>query len=230
MPPEERRAALIAATLPLVREHGLAVSTRQIARAAGVAEGTIFNVFPDKQSLIQAAVLSAFDPEAFQRALGTIDPTADLRDRLRMVAEIAMRRMMENGPIMAAMHRSATSAAAADLDSLREDPVRAARVASEFFVAIHRARAQMIAAVAAIIEPDAARLRRSPNITAELLLAMLSIYARSGDREMGSMDSDEIVTLLLDGILVRAAPGSAVIPATPATNERSTFTGDPAPC
>ena len=49
--PDDRRAALIEATLPLLREHGTAVSTRQIADAAGVAEGTIFRVFPDKNSL-----------------------------------------------------------------------------------------------------------------------------------------------------------------------------------
>ena len=42
--PEERRAALIAATIPLLHEHGLEVSTKQIAHAAGVAEGTIFGV------------------------------------------------------------------------------------------------------------------------------------------------------------------------------------------
>src|SRR5690349_3699156 len=39
LPPAERRAALVAATLPLISEHGPAVSTRQIAVAAGVAEG-----------------------------------------------------------------------------------------------------------------------------------------------------------------------------------------------
>jgi AcrR family transcriptional regulator len=35
MAPEDRRAALIAATVPLLHEHGLDVSTRKIAEAAG---------------------------------------------------------------------------------------------------------------------------------------------------------------------------------------------------
>src|SRR6185437_10931544 len=39
---EERRAAIIAATLPLLLERGTNISTRQIAETAGIAEGTIF--------------------------------------------------------------------------------------------------------------------------------------------------------------------------------------------
>src|SRR3954453_17076875 len=82
LPPEERREALIAATLPLVLEHGTDVSTRLIAEAAGVAEGTIFRVFATKDDLIEAAIASAFDPSPLVEALGRVDRTAPLADRL----------------------------------------------------------------------------------------------------------------------------------------------------
>src|SRR5690348_9022981 len=70
--PDDRRAALIEATIPLLIEHGTAVSTRQIAQAAGVAEGTIFRVFPDKASLVMAAVRHGIDPEPGVKAISEI--------------------------------------------------------------------------------------------------------------------------------------------------------------
>src|SRR3982751_4851946 len=93
LPPEERREALIAATLPLVLEHGTEVSTRLIAEAAGVAEGTIFRVFPRQDDLIGAVVASAFDPSSLVEAIGRIDRSLPLADRL--VAAVGL--MQERG-------------------------------------------------------------------------------------------------------------------------------------
>ncbi len=57
------RAKLIEATVSVVREAGYAhASTRAIAEAAGVSEGTIYRHFPDKASLFFAAVLESNAP------------------------------------------------------------------------------------------------------------------------------------------------------------------------
>ena len=61
LPPDERRAALIAATEPLLEQFGREVSTRQIAEAASVAEGTIFRAFATKDALIDAVLEDVFD-------------------------------------------------------------------------------------------------------------------------------------------------------------------------
>ena len=91
LPAEERRRAILDATLPLLIERGSAVSTRQIAEAAGIAEGTIFRVFPDKDSLVRAAVELAFDPEPTERALAGIDRgwtfEAQLADAVRILQD-----------------------------------------------------------------------------------------------------------------------------------------------
>jgi AcrR family transcriptional regulator len=93
MPPDERRAAIVTATLPLLLEHGLAVTTRHIAEAAGIAEGTIFRVFPDKETLVQATVDAAIDPSASERALDAIDRTLPFEEQLVAAATILQHRV-----------------------------------------------------------------------------------------------------------------------------------------
>jgi len=82
LPPEARRAALIAATEPLLELFGRDVSTKQIAEAAAVAEGTIFRVFPTKEALIDAVCDQVFDVGRICTELQAIDPDGALDDRL----------------------------------------------------------------------------------------------------------------------------------------------------
>ena len=86
--PDERRAAIIDAVLPLLREKGRDVSTREIAEAAGIAEGTIFRAFGDKDSLIAAAVDRYFDPEPFRDALRGIDPDEPTDEKVARVMQL----------------------------------------------------------------------------------------------------------------------------------------------
>lgn len=73
MAPEARREMIVDAALPLVLEHGERVTTRQIADAAGIAEGTIFRVFVDKDDVITAVVERAIDPTPLDAELSAID-------------------------------------------------------------------------------------------------------------------------------------------------------------
>jgi AcrR family transcriptional regulator len=93
MPPAERREALINATLPLVLWHGPGVTTRQIAEAADVAEGTIFRVFEGKEALIRAVTERAFDPASALAEIAAIDPDLPLRHRLFRLVEILQSRL-----------------------------------------------------------------------------------------------------------------------------------------
>ncbi len=73
---------IVDACIPLLFEHGASVTSRQIADAAGVAEGTVFRAFGDKESIIQAAVERFLDPEPIRRSLSYIDPELTLEQKV----------------------------------------------------------------------------------------------------------------------------------------------------
>lgn len=95
LPPDERRSAIVAATLPLLIAHGEMVTTRQIADAAGIAEGTIFRVFADKDAVIAAAVESALDTAPLEAHISAIDPGLSFEDSLLAVVEILQQRVAD---------------------------------------------------------------------------------------------------------------------------------------
>lgn len=93
LPPEERRRAIIEAVVPLLARRGSAVTTREMAEAAGVAEGTIFSVFEDKTALIRTALATAMDPGTVVRALSEIHDGAPIEVQLAEAARILLERL-----------------------------------------------------------------------------------------------------------------------------------------
>ena len=92
MPPEERRRTIVDAAIPLLMERGELVTTRHVADAAGIAEGTLFRVFPDKDSLIAAVIERVLDPAPLEEALGAIDPDRSLAEVVTAAAAASQRR------------------------------------------------------------------------------------------------------------------------------------------
>lgn len=101
LPPEDRKAMIIAAVIPLLIEHGRGVTSRQIADAAGIAEGTIFRAFGDKETLVQAAIGTYLDPEPLREALRAIDPGLPLEHKVRAIVYLLRERFQNVMRIMA---------------------------------------------------------------------------------------------------------------------------------
>jgi AcrR family transcriptional regulator len=167
----------VAATLPLLLVHGSAVTTRQIAEAAGIAEGTIFRAFPDIESLLQATVDAAYDPAQVAKELEAIGGAGSLERRLVQAVRILQTRLTSMWQLM----------------SITGLPKHAARGTT-----VERPD---VAALIAIFEPDRHRLRRNPAAAAQLLRGLTLAGTHPALTADGAaMPPEEIVSLLLDGM------------------------------
>lgn len=180
MSPEERRAAIIAATVPLVREHGFDVSTRQIAKAAGIAEGTIFRVFDTKDELLQQAVRAALDPTETERQIRSIDPGLPLEQRIEVAATLLQQQMARSVRLVAA--------------------VGMARIPHEQHADRQARHAEYIKLLSHLFEPDRAALSCDP-LDAARFFQVLALGGSHPHLAGGHiMTPAEITSLLLDGI------------------------------
>lgn len=190
---EDRRAAIAEATVPLLEQHGATVTTRQIAEAVGVAEGTLFKAFADKRELLMAAVARVFDTSAAVRELAALPPADDLAGELTAVVgqlDTAARRMRR---IIMAVHALASGEMedrAAPYGASSRAHVPPARDARS------RALQELTDAVTRRFDPYRDGLRIPPEVLARLLLS-----AVMGRVPPGLPDDDLTVDLLVDVLL-----------------------------
>jgi len=183
MSQDERRKMIVRAVLPLVVEHGTAVTTSQIARAAGIGEGTIFRAFKDKDELLEECLLEALRPDDAIALIGEIPLDQPLADRLTEAAEALQARLTRMGAVMAAMHQSA---AAKNLRKRHKGGERAASVEA------------VREAIAELFEPEQATLRLPGRQLAEMFVGML--FNRSRDEDAPRIE--QLIDVFLHGAVV----------------------------
>ncbi|WP_306999174.1 TetR/AcrR family transcriptional regulator [Amycolatopsis thermophila] len=178
MSPEDRRRMIVQAVLPLVVEHGAAVTTAQIARAAGIGEGTIFRAFQDKDELIDACVAEALKPDSALAAIAEIPLDQPLPGRLTEAAEALSAHLERMGALMSALHSSGRLK--------RGEPRKGSRTAS--FAAMREA-------IAELFTPED-RLRLPAEQLAGVFMSLL--FSRRRDDQTG-LSTAELIDVFLHG-------------------------------
>ena len=180
MTAEDRRAAIIAATIPFLSTRGWSVTIKEISTAAHVAEGTIFSVFRDKEELLLAALRAALDPGPVEEQLGAIDLSLPLEDRLIQAVEILQALALRSVEMLSAMHHD----------------IARGRLPQRFS-ADHFA----LKVLPRVFEPSAGELRLEPAAAGQALMAMV-LGGYNSVVFKKPMLASEIVDVLLNGLRI----------------------------
>jgi len=171
---------IVAAALPLLVEHGAAVTTLQIAKAAGIGEATIFRAFADKDELLAACVAAALRNQHVLAELDAVPLDQPLAARLTEAAATLRAYLDRMGAVIGAVH-AASRRGERGAPGDRENATERTRQA-----------------VIRLLEPDQARLRLPVDQLASILLGML--FGRGGP---GGVETpiETLVDVFLHGVV-----------------------------
>lgn len=182
--PDDRRAAIVAATIPLLRARGWSVTTKEIAAAARVADGTIFSVFKDKEELILTALQAALDPQPTMDKLSQIDLLLPLEERLAEAVDILKALVTRQTELLSTMN-------------LGEVRGKLSRRYSVDYLAQD--------ALPRLFEPSRDELRLEPATAGQALLALI-LSGCSPLHFKKPLQASEVVALMLDGVRIPRPP------------------------
>jgi len=189
MSPDERREMIVAAALPLLVEHGAAVSTLQIAKAAGIGEATIFRAFTDKDELLAACVAAALRNDHVLAALDAVPLDQPLAARLAEAAATLHAYLERMGAVIGAVQAGRRGERGAPRDRTGSgDRANAAEHTRQ--------------AVVRLLEPDRAALRLPVEELAVVFLGLL--FGRRG-APGGELTIETLVDVFLHGVVDRQA-------------------------
>jgi AcrR family transcriptional regulator len=192
MTADQRRENIVRAALPLVAEQGAAVTTAQIARAAGIGEATIFRVFADKNEVLQACIAAVLDPTTVLQELQSISLEQPLAARLVEAVDALDAYLGRMGAVLGAVHTSGTPnrrPGTKPVDPAEHPGRSTGRDASQ---------AATRQAVLELFEPDEAGLRLPAEAATDAFLGMF--FGRAGGpRRTTPAATEQLVDLFLHG-------------------------------
>ena len=187
--PEARRAAIIRAVTPLLLERGREATSRELAEAAGIAEGTVFRAFGDKDSLIDAVLEVHRDLGDVREALAEIPPDASTPEVVERILDLLVTRLTTLVRLSIAVGRHGPPP-----DGEEHERHRAAFEA--------RAR-ELSDRITAVLEPHADRLDLSPRAVAGYIRMSATAAALPHLHPGMDVTVSEMSHVLCEGVLRR---------------------------
>lgn len=206
MPPEQRRASIIDAAHTLLVQRGITFTTREVAEAAGIAEGTVFRHFATKDDLIRAVVDDAFDPAPLCREIDATDPDLDLARAVHHTLSLMQGRFDSISGVMAALHP-------------RHRPPGPPRHHGPHD-GVRAWHAAVIESLTGILGRYSDRLRVPVDQTCTLLIASVLVDIGLAPVAVHRFSATELTDILLNGIAV-APPGPGTHPSQSPSSARS---------
>ncbi|MFI9638501.1 TetR/AcrR family transcriptional regulator [Micromonospora sp. NPDC051925] len=176
---------IVQTALPLLTSRGTALTTAEVARAAGIGEATVFRAFADKQALLDACVAEVLRPEPLLDQLAQVRLDQPLADRLTEAATAIHAHLARLGAVLGALHAAGRS---------RPAPPPTDGSSAGAMAAVRTAMAGLFA-------PESDRLRLPADRLADLFLGLLSPH---GPLAAAPPSTAELVDLFLHGALTRA--------------------------
>ena len=186
--------------MPIIGEYG-SLSMERIAQAAGISEGELLSVFPDKDSVIQgcmsvltARVSAAMDPAEEVRELDAIRVDQPVGSRLLEVMDILGAYYDRVRADLEDFERTGFAAAGADIEPH-------ARSLSRNDFRVLGSLPEVRRSVARLLKPDEQRLRLPAEVLAEIFLGISRFCTRAPNEEQ-PLPAAQVVDLFLRGALV----------------------------
>lgn len=194
MSQEERRAAIVRTTIPLLLEHGGNVSTSQIAAAAGIAEGTVFRAFKDKQDLLLACMRAGMDSDEVVGRIEAIRLGGPIAERLTEGVQAVSSYLDRVWTVGQALRTSGVGPEAMQRQMSGDDAPPEPGPPPELL--------RVVKAMGRLIDETTDNLRVQPDRAVRMLLSLVfTNRLQSADLGQPVQDPAELVDLLLHGVV-----------------------------
>jgi|SRR5262245_11546197 len=202
-PSSNKREAVLAAAVRCFAAHGLAgTGMRDIARSAGLTEGTLYHYFPSKDALIEGA----FRWSAFQ--------ASDVREAMRRGGPLRMRLLGVGGEFLDALRRDPHWTRVVIREALRAAPARDGNPVRGALISLATERTRTLTA-ALRDEMSAGRIARcdARRVAEHLFHALIGHFvaeaiAGSPAAPRAGADPDPFLVELVDAIVGRLERGT----------------------